>query len=201
MKITLTNGIVIEGTQEELAEYIALSEDFAKVDSCNACEDACCQEDEAETIEFEGAQYRKVDREAREGDVVIITHNNGLLPSWYTLGRKYKVIEGGQIFDNDGDVQGVYSEDCGRTRETIDVYEPVLSAEEAKWAKIGRKVNEFKKGDVVQVEAKGKKRLYTVTQAVGNSVYFDCDLYGSKEEWNHAHDMTLVAPVESLFQH
>lgn len=174
-----------------------------------------------ETIEFEGATYRKVDREAREGDVFIINEDNGKLPKWFTVGKPYKVLAPSEkepdkvtvIADDDDDLN-VYHEGCGRTRETVDVYEPIeqakkvasepklkagdyvkfkrsiddtkagkphlievdpsdgalsfkddagdfcdidftgeyeiLSAEEAKWAKIGRKPNEFKKGDVVK---------------------------------------------------
>lgn len=166
-----------------------------------------------ETITFEGAEYRKVDREAREGDVVTYASP---AHSYVTKGKPYKVLSrsrGLRILDEDGDELRVYNEHS-RTRETVDVYEPIeqavkdaskpklkagdfvkfkrgihdtkagkpylievdpsdgelsfkddagdfcdidftgeyeiLSAEEAKWAKIGRKPNEFKKGDVVK---------------------------------------------------
>lgn len=220
-----------------------------------------------ETIEFEGATYRKVDREAREGDVVVLTGDD--LPRWFTKGKAYKIIVGpynGKCDEGYEDYK-VYDAKYGRTRETVDVYEPIeqakkeasepklkagdyvkfkrsisdtkankpylieyyaergelafrddagdwcsiahtgeyeiLSAEEAKWAKIGRKPNEFKKGDVVRVlgtcnghEIAGQ--LGEVVEPDGTdrplvrAVYSDelVSLYSRIE---------LVAPVESLF--
>ncbi|MGE7843922.1 hypothetical protein ACQKNX_24450 [Lysinibacillus sp. NPDC093712] len=73
-----------------------------------------------ETIEFEGVQYRKVDREAREGDVVILTKYSEYN---YTEGKSYLVQKYGRIKDIDGDLFAVYNESLGRTRKTVDVYE------------------------------------------------------------------------------
>lgn len=77
----------------------------------------------------------------KAGDFVKFSDND----MGITAGKLYEVYEKyGELSltDDDGDWRhgGVFS----------DKYE-ILSAEEAKWAKIGRKVNEFKKGDVVRV--------------------------------------------------
>lgn len=224
-----------------------------------------------ETIEFEGATYRKVEREAREGDVVIFRKNR----SCSVGNNKPYLAENLPVALNDKyalAVKGscncrVYIDGYNRTRETDDVYEPIeqgvkdaskpklkagdyvkfkrgihdtkadkpylieinpsygelafrddvndwcsiarsgeyeiLSAEEAKWANIGRKPNEFKKGDVVRVldtynghEIAGQ--LGEVVKPDGTdrplvrAVYSDdlVSLYSRIE---------LVAPVESLF--
>ncbi|WP_336638427.1 hypothetical protein [Lysinibacillus fusiformis] len=78
-----------------------------------------------ETIEFEGATYRKVEREAREGDVVIFRKST---KSWVTNGKRYVVQEGIRFIDNDGDSQTLYNVLIGRTRETVDVYEAIEQA-------------------------------------------------------------------------
>jgi len=69
-------------------------------------------------IEFEGQQYRKVDREAHEGDVVIFTVSN----VHYRSKKSYKVIENVKFTDENGQVIHVYNEHK-RTPETVDVYE------------------------------------------------------------------------------
>ncbi|WP_427110892.1 hypothetical protein [Lysinibacillus xylanilyticus] len=78
-----------------------------------------------ETIEYEGATYRKVEREAREGDVVILKDTGGGL---FKVGKKYKVVKGVQIADDDNDLFDLYRSKLRRTRETVDVYEPIEQA-------------------------------------------------------------------------
>lgn len=231
-----------------------------------------------ETIEFEGATYRKVDREAREGDVVTYASPSN---SYVTKGKPYKVLStdhGLRILDEDGDKLGVYNE-WSRTHETVDVYEPIEQAkyvpqegdivvitgntnmsrnkvgdigkvsdvshvnfavdvpqkpkapnvngnkheayevrkatpaevekyEQAvknaeiaeKWAKIGRKPNEFKKGDVVHAKRPNYEGIGAV-EDIGSSGYGvrfsngDYKGFFSDEEGS----LELVAPVESLF--
>jgi hypothetical protein len=70
-------------------------------------------------ITFEERQYKRVYREAREGDVVVFT---GDTPSYITNGKSYAVTEVCRFIDNDGDVLDVYSEIFGRTPETTKVY-------------------------------------------------------------------------------
>lgn len=63
-------------------------------------------EQPAEIIEFEGAKYRKVEREAREGDVVIF---HGVKNSISTdSGKMYKVINGCEYIGNTGSARMVY---------------------------------------------------------------------------------------------
>lgn len=237
-----------------------------------------------ETIEFEGATYRKVEREAREGDVVTYASPS---KSYVTKGKPYKVLStdhGLRILDEDGDKLGVYNEWC-RTRETIDVYEPIEQAKyvpkegdivvitgntnmsrnkvgdigkirqtrmagtkgawvdvpqrpdssdaygnytkleefrkatpaevekyeqavkdveiaeiKEKWAKIGRKPNEFKKGDVVYAKRPNYEGIGAI-EDIGRSGYGvrfsngDYKGFFSDEEGT----VELVAPVESLF--
>lgn len=115
-----------------------------------------------ETITFEGAEYCKVDREARAGDVFIITHNDGGLPEWFTVGKSYKVLppnnrEPGlmRVIADDGDDLCVYHNDCGRNRETVDVYELVAKEPAPKFA-VGDYVKVVKselgnEGKIVQI--------------------------------------------------
>lgn len=79
-----------------------------------------------ETIEFEGATYRKVEREAHEGDVVIFRKNTSCTA---TNGKTYAVLSPNEesngvrfIGEMCGDYN-VYEVLFGRTRETVDVYE------------------------------------------------------------------------------
>lgn len=81
-------------------------------------------------IEFEGQQYRKVDRKVRKDDIFIITKDNGKLPSWFTVGKRYKALapkgcytSEARVIADDGDDLPIYNEGCGRTLETVDVYE------------------------------------------------------------------------------
>ncbi len=282
MKITIS-GNVIEGTPEELAEYFAMTEDFAKA---NTCEDACCEAVEDEIIEFEGEKYRKVDREAREGDVIILSQKQADKTTFVTAGTPYKVFVCGNTvaFVNDrGHTYDVYYRGFGRTPETVDVYEPIAAskpkyepkvgdivvitgdseiahveneigdigkitkvdndetakvhvagkrnefnyvgfedmrpataeeiaqyekavadaekrkAEEVKWAKLGRKVDEYKKGDIISYEYKAPIRYFIVTRIDGDRVYFNSRHFGNSEEYmpkNHP-SIKLVAPVEA----
>lgn len=121
MKITMPNGFIFEGTQAEYDVFMATLEAQSK-----ALDEA--KEQPEETIEFEGEQYRKVDRKAQAGDVVIISKDDGRLPDWFTVGKSYKVTsKNGRtvIFDDVGDWASVYFRTFGRTPETVDVYEKV----------------------------------------------------------------------------
>src|SRR5690554_300380 len=61
-----------------------------------------------------------------------------------TLNKPYKVIGGMVFLDDDGDERS-------QPLECTDCYE-ILSEEEAKWAKLGRSVNEYKVGDIISYE-------------------------------------------------
>ena len=72
-------------------------------------------------IEFEGQQYKKVDRKGRKGDVVIFRNNN---TRFFTNGEPYKVAANGRPIDNEKEaVLSLYHDGFGRTPETVDVYE------------------------------------------------------------------------------
>lgn len=82
-------------------------------------------------IEFEGQQYRKVDREAREGDVVIITKEHESSNA-FKINKPYKVLRGVQIRSDHHDhgytTYNVYTSVTSiRTPETVDVYELIES--------------------------------------------------------------------------
>lgn len=96
----------------------------------------------AEVIEFEGEQYRKVDRKAQAGDVVIFRKNTS---STVENGKPYKVTpananSGGNLTISNG-YPNLYHGHYGRTPETVDVYEKV----EAKYVP--------QEGDIVVVTA------------------------------------------------
>lgn len=75
-------------------------------------------------IEFEGKQYRKVDREAREGDVVMqdVEHS-----AWMEKGHFYRVLSEGKVFLGKGVEALLYTGWNGRTVDTVNVYELIKS--------------------------------------------------------------------------
>lgn len=84
-------------------------------------------------IEFEGAKYRKVVREAREGDVVIITKEHESSNA-FKINKPYKVLRGVQIRSDHHDhgytTYNVYTSVTSiRTPETVDVYELINYAQ------------------------------------------------------------------------
>lgn len=269
MKITMNNGITFEGTQAEYEEFLAYAE--RKI-----AEDEAKEAQVEETIEFEGATYRKVEREAREGDVIVLSQAQANETTYVTAGKPYKVLRDESFVVDNGDQYGVYRRSFGRTRETVDVYEPIEQAkyvpqegdivvitddsasnhslgdigkitevkvdtfrvtvpgkknrgnwlmdfrfrkatpaevekyEQAvkdaeiaeKWAKIGRKPNEFKKGDVVRVI----DNMGTIAIRVGDVaiVNYQVKESGSLDIFVPSGGTRyvkgeLIAPVESLF--
>lgn len=237
-----------------------------------------------ETIEFEGGTYRKVEREAREGDVVI---SNAKSSSFVTNGKPYKVTSSdGDLILNGGTSLAIGLYNVGRTRETVDVYELIEQAkyvpqkgdivvitgnrcdsrnavgdigkitkvksyginvevpskpnspkvngnlhpfdevrkatpaevekyEQAlmeiekahkdaeiaeKWAKIGRKPNEFKKGDAVFVTHPDGGKVYGIIHedSCGHKIKVD---FGKRYSicTEEKSELTLVAPVNSRF--
>lgn len=75
-----------------------------------------------DVIEFEGKQYKKVDRVACEGDVVIFRENTSKVSS---ANVPYKAINGVNEISFLGDIGNtyqIYNKILGRTRETVDVY-------------------------------------------------------------------------------
>lgn len=77
--------------------------------------------------------------------------------------------------------------------------------EEVKWAKIGRKVNEYRKGDIIEYGCDGEytmpPRFFKVSEIIGNDVRFFSNDHGNETEYmpSDSQSIRLVAPVESLF--
>ncbi|WP_342439294.1 hypothetical protein NSS79_10475 [Paenibacillus sp. FSL L8-0436] len=85
-------------------------------------------------ITFEGTQYRKVSRSAREGDVIVFTKNT----AYVSVGKPYLVNEidsadDAQITDDDGD-------DFDTCAKEFDVYEKVTEPS-TKYREVKRKAN------------------------------------------------------------
>lgn len=78
-----------------------------------------------DVIEYEGQQYKKVDREAQHGDVIVFTKSAG---RFVTAGKPYKVI-GRCFIDNEGDDINVYHGIAEGSVETVDVYELIVEDE------------------------------------------------------------------------
>ncbi|KGR89275.1 hypothetical protein [Lysinibacillus odysseyi] len=76
-----------------------------------------------DVIEFEGQQYKKVDREAREGDVIVqdVAHS-----AWLYKGKPYKMVSDEEVKLENGCVSKLYTGWGGRTPETVDVYELIV---------------------------------------------------------------------------
>lgn len=260
-KVTI-EGHTFEGNVEELMDL------FAKMGAKFPIEQV------QETITHEGVEYKRVDREAREGDVVVFTE----APDDYvTAGKPYEIkridFEGDPVYlDNDGDTSYIT-----HMTDEFDVYEPVVAksaplqvgdyakvveepgvlsvgsivkitdkdakffdfgvsdvisgereafdlgeltratdeevaeakrqaAEKAvadKWAEIGRKPNEFKKGDIVRIVASDSAQPNGTLGEVG-----ELDGKGGlrvlspgfvKANWQGPDSVELITPVEHRF--
>ncbi|MEK4173339.1 hypothetical protein MHI22_18020 [Lysinibacillus sp. FSL L8-0312] len=115
-------------------------------------------------IEFEGQQYRKVDRVAREGDVVISSAMTSFLVE---KGKPYKVsCFGRDLVLNKETSKIVALYNVGRTPETVDVYElikPKPLTPNQQRAVIVEKAKKFLK--------EGLRRNYKNTQGFDPSVW------------------------------
>lgn len=165
------------------------------------------EELEAEVTKLKAQQTVEMDVEAvskpklKAGDFVKFTKRGDYNSADITLNKPYLVFE-----DSYGDLS--FKDDADDYREEpleeTDCYE-ILSEEEVaehresdKWAKIGRKVNEFRKGDIVRVikdaSAKPVGTLFVVNS--GGRVIVTCDAgfgYGTKSH------IELITPVDARF--
>lgn len=92
---------------------------------------------------------------------------------------------------------------------SLDAIKPATAEEVAKhretekWAKIGRKPNEYKVGDIIEYGAYGKfgkiPKYRKVAKIDGNEVRYFEDKYKNETEWMPAdsESIRLIAPVES----
>ncbi|MGM0966992.1 MAG: hypothetical protein ACQEWR_00320 [Bacillota bacterium] len=109
------------------------------------------------------------------------------------------------LADKDGDLRFELVGDCDHDYAKPSSLEKV-SAEEAKWAKIGRKVGEYRKGDIVAYDdphwfgnsgigevAEGTYMAYQVRVASTDRGGFKNEFYLNKDR------VTLITPVEARF--
>lgn len=130
-----------------------------------------------EIIEFEGNRYRKVDREAREGDVIIIRNQHPKTDA-FELNKPYKVLSDTKIIsDNPKHIHGpypVYGEIVERTTETVDVYElikqekPLIVDEVAEYFATQRKSANQQRAEIIE---KAKKFVEVKSECVKDSPY------------------------------
>lgn len=141
MKITANDGSVFEGTQAEYEAFLA----FAKKELAEQ------KVKPSEELTFEGDTYRKVDRKAQAGDVVVFRKTGG---EEFLTNQPYKVDGDGQVESTEffGESFEVYRYVMGRTTETVYVYEKV----EAEYVP--------QEGDIVVVTANG----YVSRNSVGD---------------------------------
>lgn len=149
----------------------------------------------AEVEQYEQAVKDANKPKLKAGDFVKWTDGSHSLPN----GEIFEVFEdeeGLHVVDNDGDKR------WSALKNPLFKYE-ILSAEEAKWAKIGRKPNEFKIGDIVEVTGSCMGHsIGTIGEAVKAPPHFigtDIGVKANGHIKSHLGQMKLVAPVESLF--
>ncbi|GEM_PF-1081000 len=83
-------------------------------------------------IEFEGMQYRKVDREARESDVIIIRDPaKDNLYARINVPHKVVLDALNKLCVNNPEDAYVYCDYFGRTHKTVDVYERIVNLEKS----------------------------------------------------------------------
>lgn len=147
-----------------------------------------------EVAAYEKAQAEASKPKLKAGDFVKIVSGDE-----YFTNQPYEVFEDSDrdlyVMDDDGDK-------CYHVLEDGD-YE-IVDAETAKWAKLGRKVGEYKKGDIVRVSTRADAHKcagnlvtiaeFRLTDKCGGLAWF--------EDYGHSitgQYLELIAPVESLF--
>lgn len=142
------------------------------------------------------AQYEKAVAKSKlkAGDYVVFTDAKAF-DDYFTANKPYKVRAGDL-----GDLYIFNDEDMADYGALDDYDYEIVEGEALKWAKLGRKVNEYKKGDIISYEYKAPIRYFSVTRIDGDRVYFNSHDFGNSEEYvpkNHP-SIKLVAPVESV---
>lgn len=107
----------IKSLEKRIEELEKLIQDYFKLPIQNTIEDL-------DVIEFEGEKYRKVYREAREGDVVIFTENTY---EYLQNNKPYRVHKGRRNLLV-GDGVFLYLPLCGRSVKNTEVYELITSS-------------------------------------------------------------------------
>ena len=152
-------------------------------------------------ITFEGATYRKVDRSARVGDTVRVISGAGeRYLRGYSVGDVCQVVSGP---DRDGDYTLSAPRDGVVPGEAQAHQLEKVSEEEAqeiaKWAAIGRKVGEFKRGDIVKITSSDRYNgAVGEVEDVGSSL-IGINEFGGGYRGTRKKDAILIAPVEQRF--
>lgn len=188
------NGMEFEGTPEELAVLFA---EMEKQQVSNQ-EPVDATEVEAEGVEYNVGDYVKIIADFCGhgfdiGQIVIVTE----------MDSDGKSVYGAESLD--GDDWCIDNEEIVlATEEEIAAAKAEIKANktEDKWAKIGREVGEFKKGDIVRVtDTSGGHRVGTIGELVPAPEYVGTDVgvlaNGIKK--SHIGQMELIAPVEARF--
>jgi hypothetical protein len=116
-------------------------------------------EESIDVLTHNGAEYRRVHRMAKDGDVVVI--GRGGESPFFDSGKPYEVVS--EIVNNsiaaignDGDTYAIYMKDYNRTLDNVKVYEPVAKEQPfkvgdyAKVVKLSPTMNGFSVGDIVK---------------------------------------------------
>jgi len=133
-----------------------------------------------------------------------------VLCGWYEIEEPYKVGDWLHVttpnFDFVAKVIGERDEytefDNGKKLSAFEfrkatTEEIAIEKERRKWAAIGRKVNEYRKGDFVKV--KGEEFYGIVERPLGNDRYQVRDLHYSRSPYIDADILELICPVEQRF--
>lgn len=122
-------------------------------------------------IEFEGKQYKKVDREAREGDVVVLNDVGG--SHYFETNKPYEVqrdthINGVGKLSGHKEAHPVYTEFCNRTPETVDVYELIVEDKQEILPPAPKTQNELR-AEIIE------KAKWFVDENSGDDYHFEID--------------------------
>ncbi|SCY99284.1 MULTISPECIES: hypothetical protein [unclassified Lysinibacillus] len=131
--MTKTKNERITTLENEVAELKLIVHQIREskvVDGVSYAEEPSTQIIVEDIIEFEGHQYRKVDRVACEGDVVVFNDVGG--SHYFETNKPYKVqrdmyINGVGKINGHKEAHPVYVKQYNRTPETVEVYELIES--------------------------------------------------------------------------
>lgn len=174
MKITLENGLVIEGTLDELQE-MGCKFPIEEVKEGNPLKVG----DYAKVIDWELSQYEDL----ANGDIVKITD----------IDRNGRYNIRAELLD-ESDYDNFRSDGLVRISEEEAV-------ENVKWSKIGRCSNEYKEGDIVKVAGMGGKVTELLSREYALDE-MGCGLawrHTHDSGWLGVDQFELVTPVEYRF--
>jgi sRNA-binding regulator protein Hfq len=184
-KITLENGMVIEGAIEE---FMQMGVKFPV-------------EEEAKVEPLKVGDYVKVvaaeSEVAENGDVFEITHTNyGGVTVFPFNGKRV----------TDGRVEQFYDREIIRATNgevSKAKHQGELKAVAKKWAEIGRKPNEFKEGDIVRVKRNRPCIANLLEGEIGEITQYDWNdsfnVTNKKACFVGSSDVELITPVEARF--